>query len=156
MKNICISLVVIICIIYISFKLYTSALRNAEYVGLATVPCQDYTLQTKQNYSLNIRITINHKKYPLDNNIGHDFGKCLHDIYTNDTSGKVFVTSNNKNIHTLGQFFDVWHVTFTTKQIFGYQTDITHQLKVFVNGRDAENYRSIPLYSNILIDIIYQ
>lgn len=156
MKKIIISFFIILCIIYTSLKLYTDALHNAQYVGLPTVPCQDYTLPIKQNYSLTIKIMINTTPYLLEKNIGHDFGKCLHNIYTNDTTGKIYVKANDNNTYTLGQFFDVWHSTFTPNQILGYQTDSTHHLKVFINKENVKDYRNTPLLSNSIIEVIYQ
>lgn len=155
MQKVIASLFILLCIGLLSVKLYTEALHSSDYVGLPTVPCQDYTLPIKQNYSLTIKIMIINKPYPLTPTIGHDFGKCLHDIYTNDRSGKVFVRTNDTNTYTLGQFFDVWHVTFNKNQIFGYETDQTHHVEVFVNGHHVADYRSASLLPNEIIEVTY-
>ena len=150
------SIIILLCTGYFSIKLYNKALYQSEYVGLPTVPCQDYTLSIKQNYSLSIKIMIHDKAYLLPSNIGHDFGKCLHDIYTNDTSGTIFVRTNDTSRYTLGQFFDVWRVTFNKNQVFGYLTTQSQHIEVFVNNRRVDTYRNTPLLPNETIQIIYQ
>ena len=156
MKKIVVCILLLFCIGYFSLKFYTNAVYQSDYVGLPTVPCQDDTLPIKQNYSLIIRMTINHKDYQLAPTIGHDFGKCTHDIYTNDTSGIVFVKANDISRYTLGQFFDVWRVTFNENQIFGYLTTQSRHIEVFVNDHKVDTYRNTPLVPNGKIQVIYQ
>lgn len=140
----------------LAFFLYHLALTQSSYVGLPTVPCIDYTKPIVTNFQFSVRIEINGKNYPLEKNIGHDYGNCLHDIFTTDTSGTVYVHANNNESFTLGQFFDVWKETFSQKQIFSYQANGTHKITVSVNGKEVSTYRSTPLTPDAHILIRYQ
>jgi hypothetical protein len=66
-------------------------------------------------------------------NIGIENGTFA-EIHTHDTSGIIHVESNSNTVLTLGQFFDVWGVKFTTDCIGGYCTADGKTLKVYVNG----------------------
>ena len=146
----------LIIVAALSVFLYDKAATQSNYEGLPTVPCLDYTKPVVQDFSLTLKITINGNVYPINPNIGHDFGNCLHDIFVNDSSGKVYVKANDMEGFTLGQFFDVWHETFSQNQIFGYQADSSHTIKVTVNGKTLVTYRDTPLKANEVIEIIYQ
>lgn len=135
---------------------YHLALTQSDYVGLPTVPCLDYTKPVIQDFALTIIISINGKPYSLNPSLGHDYGNCLHDIFVNDASGKVFVKANDAEQFSLGQFFDVWKSTFTPQQIFSYQVGPSHHIVVTVNGKLVEEYRDIILQPNQTIHISYQ
>lgn len=139
-----------------AWYLYQQALLQATYNGLPTVPCIDTTLPITQSYTFYLKITISGKDYPLDKSIGHDYGKCLHDIYVNDTSGTVYVKTNGNEHFTLKNFFDVWHTTFNAHQIFGYQTGQGHSLSVLMNGQPVTTFEKTPILPNSDISIIYQ
>lgn len=143
-------------ILELSYLLYKQALTNASYLGLPTVACQDYTKPVIQNYSLTISITVYGKVYPLDSTIGHDYGKCLHVIYVNDKSGRVYVKANDNNTYTLGQFFDVWRKTFNNTQMGQYMLNGRNGIEVLVNGKKVSTLRTTPLLPNENIQIIYQ
>src|SRR6185437_11009315 len=121
-------IVLILCIAIGAWLLYQKSLIQPDYSGLPTVPCIDTTQPIKQSFTLHISIMINGKQYPLDKTIGHDYGKCLHDIYVNNASGLVYIMTNGNEQFTLGNFFDVWHKTYNKNQIFGYLTGPTHTI----------------------------
>lgn len=146
----------LIIVAAISAFLYNKAVTQSSYEGLPTIPCLDYTKPVVQDFSLTLKITINDNLYSINPNIGHDYGNCLHDIFVNDSSGKVYVKANSSDQFTLGQFFDVWHETFSQNQIFNYQTDLNHIIKVTVNGKTVDTYRDTPLKTNEVIEIIYR
>ena len=139
----------------LSAYFYSTALTQSTYVALPTVACIDNTQPIKQNFSLIIAIYISNKKYSLDPTIGHDYGDCLHSIFTNDNSGKVYIKANDTIPLTLGQFFDVWKKTFSKQQIFSYQVTTSHQIKVLVNNIPVNTYRETVLKPNQAITIIY-
>lgn len=143
-------------ILVFSLYLYHLAQVQSTYQGLPTVPCLDYTKPVIKEFTFSIRITVEGNNFPLDKTIGHDYGNCLHDIFVNNSSGRVHVKLNNNETFTLGQFFDVWHKTFSRNQIFGYQTDNTHTLQVLVNGRSVNTYRKTILRPNQNIQINYK
>lgn len=136
--------------------LYQSAKTQSVYQGLPTVPCLDYTKPIVQKFSFTITLHILGKSYPIDKMIGHDAGNCLHDIFAKDTSGTIFVETNDTQRFTLGQFFDVWHRTFSKTQLFGYLTDKTHHIQIRVNNKIVNTYRTTVLSPDEAIDVIYQ
>lgn len=139
-----------------SWYCYQTAIFQSLYEGLPTVACIDPTESIEQTFSLHIIITIDNKNYPLSPAIGHDYGHCLHDIFTNDASGTVYIQANHPEQFTLGQFFDVWKKTFNNNQIFGYQRGNDHILTVIVNGKKVNTYRQTILRPNQTIDVRYQ
>lgn len=142
-------------IVILAFYIYNASLRNAVFLGLPTVPCFDITQAVKQNYSLTINIKINGKIYPLDSSIGHDYGNCLHSIFVNDNSGKVLVKSNDLEQYNLGQFFDVWHKSFSNKQLGECIASKTEPVSVTVNDKliSVKNVRDILLSPNETLSI---
>ncbi len=147
---------VVVFILAGSYILYNQSIVQSSYNGLPTVPCIDTTLPIKQSYTFTLSITINGQPYALDKTIGHDYGKCLHDIYVNDASGLVYVKTNGDEKFTLGNFFDVWKVTYNKKQLSGYRTGNGKEIKVFVNGKEVETYEKTPITPNAKIEIKYQ
>lgn len=128
----------------------------SSYEGLPTVPCQDVTEPIVEYFDLHIRITIKGENYPLSPNIGHDYGRCLHDIYVDDSSGLVHVRANTKEQFNLGQFFDVWKKTFSSQQIFEYKVGKSYSLEVLVNGKPVTTYRKTPLSPDDVIEVVYK
>lgn len=151
-------IVIIICsalVLVGGFYFYHQAVIQSSYVGLPTVPCQDFTQPIIKNFSFHLQIQISGQNYPLDPAIGHDYGDCLHEISTNDASGVVHIKSNASHDFTLGQFFDVWKKTFNKNQIFQYQVTKGHSLKVLVNSHLVTTYENTLLKPNQKIEIIY-
>jgi hypothetical protein len=67
-------------------------------------------------------------------------------LHTHDTSGTLHVESAAPYQFTLGQFFDVWGVRFTTSCVGGYCSNGEDQLRVYVDGQQASgDPRAIPL-----------
>lgn len=148
--------ILFLLILFTAGFLYKQSLSESIYLGIPTVPCQDYTQPIRQQFTFSLSIHINGQPYPLDANIGHDFGKCLHALYTNDTSGKVYVAANDTNTYTLGQFFDVWRKTFNDAQIMQYPLTTKDTVEIFVNGQKVTTGRSTPLLPNEKIELIYE
>lgn len=146
----------ILGVIILAFFLYQLSLAQSIYNGLPTVPCIDTTLPIKQSFTFHLSITISGKPYPINNSLGHDYGKCLHVIYANDSSGTIFVKSNDTNKYILGQVFDEWHKTFNPHQIMQYGVTQNHTIKVLVNNQNVEDYRNIILKPDQTIQVIYE
>ena len=155
-KNRWYTLIPLFVVIIVAFFLYRIGLSDSSYQGLPTVPCIDSTKPFVQNYSLHISIIISGKKLLIPENFGKDYGNCLHEIFTVDSSGLVYVKTNEKENFTLGNFFDVWHSTFNQDQLFGYRTGDKHTLTVFVNGKAVNTYRDTPLFEGTDIQIVYK
>lgn len=146
----------ILCIIFVGgWILYQQSLVQSSYNGLPTVPCIDTTQPIRQSFTFHVSITIHGKPYIIPSSFGHDYGKCLHDIYVDDTSGTIHVETNGNEKFTLGDFFTVWHQTFDSHQIFSYQTNASNTLQVFVNGKPSTLYNHLPITPNADIHIVY-
>ena len=136
--------------------IYGAAERQAGYYGLPVVACIDPTLPVRQNFSLKIQINISGKDVPLAPGIGHDPGKCLRAIHTNDSSGTVFIVSNDSDRpYTLMDFFNVWHERFSSTELLGHFTTATHSLQVFVDGVPVKTFADTLLKANQTILIRY-
>lgn len=146
----------IILVLGVAFIFYHFAQTQSSYEGLPTVACLDYTEPIVQSFSFSVAISIKNKPYLLTKPLGHDYGNCLHEIFVNDSSGKVFVKTNKKESFTLGQFFDVWNKTFTQSQIFSYQVSSTDTLLVYVNNKPVSTYRNTIIKPNDQIRIVYE
>lgn len=155
-KSVWLSFVPLLIIILLAFFFYRQSLTQAGYEGLPTVPCRDYTKPVIQSYSFHISISIMGKPYPIPKTYGHDYGQCLHDIFAKDSSGTIYIKTNEPENFDLGNFFDVWRANFSRNQIFGYQTANGHTLTVYMNGQKIQSFRETPLFPNTEIKIIYQ
>lgn len=150
------SVILMISILVFSAVLYQKSQMQATYVGLPTVPCLDPTEPIKVSYTFWIHIVVRGQDYPISSSLGHDYAHCLHDIYVNDASGKVYVKANDAEIFTLGQFFDVWKKTFTKMQMGNYILPPGDAIEVFVNGKAVSTYRGTILHANDRIEIQYK
>lgn len=136
--------------------LYLKSQTSDQYFGIPAVPCQDYTKPILQNFNLTVKISINGTNEPLAPGIGHDYGNCLRTIYTNDSSGTVYVKTNESRPYTLGDFFDVWHMTFNRTEVLNHNTNGGQFITVTVNGQPVQTYENTVLRPNETISIVYQ
>lgn len=92
---------------------------------------------------------------PADIGINESAG-WLSPIHVHDTTGIIHVESPYVATFTLGEFFDVWGVRFTTQCIGSYCTNESKNLRVYVNGELYQgDPREIPLASHQEIVIAY-
>jgi len=77
-------------------------------------------------------------------------------IHTHDTTGEIHIESPTFQTFTLGQFFDIWGVRFSSKCIGSSCEDQQNSMKVFVNGNAvAGDPRSIELTDHQEIVVAY-
>jgi hypothetical protein len=76
-------------------------------------------------------------------------------VHTHDGTGEIHIESPTVQTYTLGQFFDIWGVRLSSKCIGAYCEDGQNSIQVFVNGRAAEDPRSVELRDHIEIVITY-
>lgn len=149
-------LAALVVITILSWWFYQSSKTQADYFGLPTVSCIDPTQAIKEEFTFNLKITINGEDFPLSPTIGHDPAECLREIYTNDSSGVVYVASNDQEKFTLGDFFNVWRESFNKDQLFGNQAVNGHTIEVLVNGQKVNTFDDTELTPNYQIEIIYR
>jgi hypothetical protein len=66
-------------------------------------------------------------------------GTVFSPVHTHDASGIIHMESAQPYPFTLGQFFDIWGVTFTTTQLGGYRAGDDRRLSVYVDGRRVDD-----------------
>ena len=98
-----------------------------------------------QNYYFNLKIMVLGKFVELDPNIGHDPANCLREIYTLDSSGRVYIQSVNDNHYKLVDFLGVYN------RLSGNY----HISKVTVDGNIVDTFTT-PLSPNQKIEIDFE
>jgi len=77
-------------------------------------------------------------------------------LHTHDTSGVVHIESPVQRTFTLGNFFDVWGVTFSSKNIGGYEVSGDKQIRVYLNGKPyTGDPRNLPLTQHDDVVVTY-
>lgn len=86
-------------------------------------------------------------------------GSCFEPMHTHDNSGIIHIESATNTNYTLGDFFDIWNVTydsvsiggvnhpivFNSTDILGFKTDSTHKLVLLVDGASNSQFGSLVL-----------
>ncbi len=83
-------------------------------------------------------------------------GKFIAELHTHDASGIIHVESPKVRTFTLGDFFDVWGLRFSSHCLGGYCSTKTKHIWVWVNGkRVRSDPRKIVLESHQEIVVAY-
>ena len=136
-----------------AFWLDAMANRQTAYLGLPPTPCIDPTRPLRQDFTFSVRITMDGQPRPLDAQIGHDYGHCLHVVHTEDRSGTVHLQANDDDAYTLGDFFDTWHWPFDARLLLGHRLESGQRIDVRVNGAPVETYERTILRPGAAIEI---
>ena len=77
-------------------------------------------------------------------------GSCFMWLHTHDNSGIVHIEAPSPQTFTLGQFFDIWGQSLTSKEVVGQKGDVTvyiNQVKFTGDPRNVSlsNHESISL-----------
>ena len=104
-----------------------------------------------------IDISINGKTVAIPAGIGIDqIAGFISPIHTHRANGVIHIESPTVQTFTLGQFFDVWGVRFTSQCIGGYCATASTSLKVYTNGKlYTGNPRMLPFKERQEIFITY-
>ena len=110
-----------------------------------------------------ISIKIEGTNVPVPANVGFLNSRgCLEELHTHDASGVIHVElsqADKLGNYTLGDFFRVWAITFSTvlingtshpveftnTDILGFKTDATHKIVVLVDNKTVSNPFGLPL-----------
>jgi len=77
-------------------------------------------------------------------------------LHTHDASGIVHIESPVARAFTLGNFFDVWGVAFSSTNIGGYENSGNKQIRVFLNGKPyTGDPRNLPLTQHEDVVVTY-
>lgn len=108
----------------------THLLERLKASNLPALPMEGAVMHIHQH----LDIFVDGKPVAIPAGIGIAQGVGFSPIHVHDTTGVIHVESPTIEKFTLGQFFDVWGVKFTTTCIGGYCADSTKSLRVYVNG----------------------
>jgi hypothetical protein len=111
-------------------------------------------------------ITINGKPYPIPRNIGVTIGNVIDTqlsgmdmspVHTHEdaSQGIIHVESLVRRDFTLGYFFRVWGKTFNSQCIFDYCSGNGKVLKMFVDGKESNEFENHVFKDGEKIEIIY-
>ena len=127
--------------------------ERLKVIGLPALFEEGTTLHAHQHLDLFIK----GKTVPVPAMIGINVPeRYITPIHTHDTTGEIHIESPTVEAFTLGQFFDIWGVRFSSKCIGSYCEDPQNAIKVFVNGAAAAgDPRSIRLADHQEIVIAY-
>ncbi|MDE1970038.1 MAG: hypothetical protein KGI50_00450 [Patescibacteria group bacterium] len=151
-----VSIIIVIALAGTTSWLLVAAQNSANYLGLPAVPCVDPTQPILQRFTVHIIITLNGAPLPLSPSIGHDPGKCLRVISTNDASGAVIIQSNDHIIYTLGDFFGTWRQKFDSSHFLGHPLDTSHALTIYKDGNPVNTLADTELTPSSTYAIVYE
>lgn len=106
-------------------------------------------------------ISIDGKQVIVPQYVGINYPAPQNDIFfavlhTHDDSGIIHIESPVQRDYTLGQFFDVWGVPFTSTSIGSYTNSGNKTLQAFVNGKPVTgDPRNIVLTNHEEIVVTY-
>lgn len=123
----------------------THLVERLKAIHLALLPWGDMnlTLHTHQH----LDILIHGKAVTVPANIGISSApKFISPLHTHDASGVIHVESPTIETFTLGQFFDVWGVRFTSRCLGAECAKGRDKMLVFLNGKQfMDDPRRLPL-----------
>ncbi len=102
-----------------------------------------------------LTIIANKQTLTVPAEIGIDAqNNCIHPLHTHDDSGIIHIESPVQKDFILGDFFEVWGMTFNQNQILDNKTDANHGLKISVNGKESGDFENTVLkdHADIVID----
>ena len=122
-------------------------------IGLPALPSEGAALHIHQH----IDILIEGQALSVPAGIGiNQAAGFISPIHVHDNNGIIHVESPKVQTFTLGQFFDIWGVRFTSQCIGGYCSGGDKSLKVYSNGTLYQgDPRELPLQSHQEIAITY-
>jgi hypothetical protein len=124
-----------------------------EAIGLDALPREALKLHIHQRMA----VLVNGRFVPIPPGIGIDAkGKFITELHTHDASGIIHVESPVDRKFTLGQFFDVWGLRFSSRCLGGYCAKGRRQVMVWTNARRVRtDPRKIPLTERLSIVVAY-
>ena len=122
-------------------------------IGLHALPTEGVRLHIHEHLDL----VVNGRLYPVPALIGINIPqRYITELHTHDESGIIHVESPTVRAFTLGNFFDVWGLRFSTQCLGGYCANGARHVYVWVNGKRVRtDPRKIILISHQEIVVAY-
>ena len=103
-----------------------------------------------------LTVYVNGKQVTVPAQVGIDpQAQFLAPLHTHDTTGVIHMEATQAYPFTLGQFFDVWGVKFTSTQLGSYQAGNGNVLATYVNGKQVPDGPSYVLKPHDLVMVGY-
>jgi hypothetical protein len=103
-----------------------------DKIGMPALRAEGQRLHTHQH----LDVVVNGSGYPVPAGIGIDaHGRFIAPLHTHDYAGIMHVESPVVRKFTLGEWFDVWGLRFSSRCLGGYCAKGKKKVWVFVNGR---------------------
>lgn len=103
----------------------------------------------------NLTILLNGQKQEIPANAGIS-ATCMRPIHTHDDTGKIHMEFKQVRDVKLGEFFEVWGKSFSSKGIFDHQNAGTKRVKLFVNGTESLEFENYIMKDEDKIEIRYE
>jgi hypothetical protein len=122
-------------------------------IGLHALPAEG----TKLHIHAHLYVVVNGRIYPVPALIGINVQqRFIAELHTHDVTGIIHVESPTIRSFTLGEFFDVWGLRFSSRCLGGYCATGKKQVMVWVHGkRVTTDPRKIVLKSHESIVVAY-
>ncbi len=124
-----------------------------DQIGMPALKAEGQRLHTHQH----LDIVVRGRGYPVPAGIGIDYHeRFISPLHTHDFAGIMHVESPTVRRFTLGQWFDVWGLRFSSTCLGAYCAKGKERVWVFVNGkRWLGNPRQISLKQHQEIVVAY-
>jgi hypothetical protein len=122
-------------------------------IGLAALPREALIYHIHQRMA----VLVNGKAQYLPAGIGIDAKRnFIAELHTHDFSGIIHVEAPKKQTFTLGQFFDVWGLRFSSTCLGGFCNTGSKKVMVWTDGKRVHgDPRKIPLTEHLSIVVAY-
>lgn len=122
-------------------------------IGLDLLPREALNFHIHQRMA----ILVNGRGQYLPAGIGIDVkGTFITELHTHDYSGIIHVEAPAPHKFTLGQFFDVWGLRFSSKCLGGYCANGDKKVRVWTNGKPVKgDPRKVVLTEHLSIVVAY-
>jgi hypothetical protein len=127
--------------------------QRLQAIGLHALPAEG----TKLHIHAHLYVVVNGKIYPVPALIGINVQqRFIAELHTHDVTGIIHVESPTVRTFTLGEFFDVWGLRFTSRCLGGYCANGKKQVIVWTHGkRVSTDPRKIVLEPHLSIVVAY-
>jgi hypothetical protein len=127
--------------------------QRLQAIGLHALSAEG----TKLHIHAHLYVVVNGKIYPVPALIGINVQqRFIAELHTHDVTGIIHVESPTVRTFTLGDFFDVWGLRFSSRCLGGYCAAGKKQVMVWAHGkRVTSDPRKIVLTPHLSIVVAY-
>jgi hypothetical protein len=127
--------------------------QRLQDIGLHALAAEGTKLHTHSH----LYVVVNGKIYPVPALIGINVRqRFISELHTHDVTGIIHVESPTVRTFTLGEFFDVWGLRFSSRCLGAYCASGKKQVMVWVHGkRVMTDPRKIVLAPHLSIVVAY-